>query len=201
MNELLSFFVIIKRMIVFVKGRLIFVGDDFIALENSGLGYKVFVKKDVLDSAQLNQEYSFYTSHIIKEDKSDLYGFETRDEVHFFELLNSVSGVGPKSALAILNLDELENLKAAIKNSDDNYLAQVSGIGKKTAKKMILELQDKVESDIDSNWRKSDSDIYEALRAMGYSASELKEVIRSIPEHLNSDSEKIKYALSRLAIK
>ena len=183
-------------MLAYIKGKCIGVSHDYTVLVNNNLGYKIFLKSETLSNLNIDQEYSFFLSHIVKEDKSDLYGFETQDEVDFFELLLSVPGVGPKSALAIMSLDSLENLKQAVFESNINYLSQVSGIGKKTAKKLVLELQDKIQ-DINTGSQLT-TELTEVLQSMGYKLKEIQEVIKNVDN--NKDlSAQLKDALQQLS--
>ncbi len=187
-------------MLAYIKGKVL-KKHEYLVLLNNGLGYKVHVKKTDLNKVQENQEISLYLHQIITENKNELYGFFDFEEMLFFELLNSVSGIGPKSALAILNLGNLENLKLAISNADYKYLTKVSGIGSKTAKKIILELQEKIESSKqDYNKLGDDVDVLiEALQKLGYKQKEIKSILDKI-DYTKSIEEQIKEAL-RLLLK
>ena len=141
-----------------------------------------------------------YTS--VRENAIDLYGFFTKKEHALFKLLITISGVGPKSALSVLNLAPLEQLASAIASGDDVYLTKVSGIGKKSAAKIVLELKEKmkdiVEDGADISLR-DDMDVLEALTSLGYTTIQSREVVRDINDTTLSTGEKIKEALRRLA--
>ena len=185
-------------MIAYIEGKIINTGKDFVIVLANSVGYKIFLKQDDLLKADTGSTKSFYTSHILRENTSDLYGFSTLEEVTFFETLVSVSGVGPKSALAILSLDSLNNLKKAIANSDTTYLTRVSGIGLKTAKKLVLELQDKLKEFEQESWNKTDDDFIEAMQTLGYNMKDIKSVANKLDTDLDT-GEKIKKALQMLS--
>ena len=184
-------------MIFYIEGVIKDIFDGFAIVFIDGIGYRLYLKKDTLHSLSKNESRAFFVYQYIKEDKNELYGFETLEEREFFELLVSVSGVGPKSALAILSLDNLEKIKQAISNSDELYLSQVSGIGKKTAKKMILELQDKLGAKSDT-YAKTEPELIDALLSLGYKRKELSAVLDKI-DHDKPLEEKVKQALALLS--
>ena len=127
----------------------------------------------------------------------DLYGFQDKEELHFFELLISVSGIGPKSALSILNIAPIETLKEAVITNDSSYLTKVSGIGTKSAQKIVIELQDKIENTAEegSLELRADVDVLDALKALGYNTNEVRMAIKEIPKDTKDTSAKIKEAL------
>ncbi len=181
-------------MIAYIKGVVIHIGGDFLIVENSGIGYKIFIPQQL--KVKIGERIELHLSNIIKEDRNDLYGFGTMDETRFFELLTSISGVGPKSALAIMSLDSIDQLKSAIADGNYNYLTQISGIGLKTAKKMILELQDKLSEFAGESDNTDHEDLIDALKVLGFKLKDIKEHIKNLPDSLETDSEKIKYILS-----
>ena len=183
-------------MIAYISGEVLRILPEYMIVLNGNVGYKVFCAQDILSKHSPKSKVALYTYQVVKEDKNDLYGFETMDEMLFFELLLSVSGVGPKMALAILGLDSMEKLKLAIANGDTAYQTQIPGIGKKKKKKMVLELQDKLAEFAGSSWTLVDNDMVEALKTLGFDAKEIKEYISQIPDNLQTDAEKIKFVLS-----
>lgn len=139
-------------------------------------------------------------SHI-REDAFDLYGFLDRQELEFFEMLINVSGIGPKGALVILGVAPIETLKRAIGTGDTSYLTKISGIGRKTAEKIVLELRDKI-SDKVKNIESGTSlqeelDVLEALKSLGYSQNEARGALKKVPQEANTNT-KIKEALKIL---
>ncbi len=131
-------------MIYSIFGRLALKEENFIVIEAGGFGMKLFVSKTTLDAlpaAANGNEVKLFTHLNVKEDALDLYGFSSQDELDFFELLISVSGVGPRSALAILDVGRLNELSAAIKEGRPDLLTKAAEIGRTTVERMILEMR------------------------------------------------------------
>jgi Holliday junction DNA helicase RuvA len=175
----------------------------FVILDVSGVGYKIFTSTET--ASQLKNSPSpvtILTHLVVREDALDLYGFIDKAEQEFFELLIGISGVGPKSALSILSLAPPETLRKAISSNNTSYLTQVSGIGRKIAEKIVLELRDKIgalESDSDSLDQEAEAIM--AMEALGYSAREAREALRQIPAEVTDTGDKIKLALKQLGVK
>jgi len=129
-----------------------------------------------------------------------MYGFLERQELELFEMLIGVSGIGPRSALQIMGLAGVETLKKAISSEDTSYLTKVSGIGRKTAEKIVLELKDKMGSAGGAHHGelKEESDAVEALKSLGYSQSEAREALKRVGEKIKGTSGRIKEALKIL---
>ena len=185
-------------MIAHIKGTIIYIDEKFVIIDVNGVGYKVFVTIDILSECKQGEESSFWTYTAVRENSIDIYGFTTNQEMSFFELLLSVSGIGPRSALSVLNVAPIETLKKAIASGDTSYLNKVSGIGKKTAEKIIIELRDKLISYKDEEGVHSlrdEGDIIEALKALGYSQSEAREALKQVPDSIEGANARIKEAL------
>ena len=133
----------------------------------------------------------------MRENALDLYGFATKEEWNFFELLLTVSGIGPKSAMAILSVASPATIKQAIVTDDSSRLTKVSGIGKKTAEKIVLELKDKVGIGSIESTRalSSDEGALEAMRSLGYSQSEAREALRAVPSEFQGVNDRLREAL------
>ena len=127
-------------MIARIEGTIVHVADKFLIVDVSGVGYKLYVTTEAIGSSKLGDHTSFWVYTAVRENSLDLYGFKTINEMSFFELLLDVSGIGPRSALGILTVASIDTLKRAIATGDTSYLNKVSGIGKKTAEKIIVEL-------------------------------------------------------------
>jgi Holliday junction DNA helicase RuvA len=166
-------------------------------LEINGIGYGVSVSLECLDKMSLGQEALLYTHHHIGEDKQDLYGFSTADQRDFFELLLSISGVGPKSALSIVSSNDPNILRSAIAKGEPDIFMHAAGVGKKTAERIVLELKSKVgiQPDIASGY----GQVFEALRSLGYNPPEVKKAIAAIPASITDVQEQLKIALQVLA--
>lgn len=190
-------------MIYHLTGKVIFVGERFIVLDVSGVGYKLYVTLDSLKEASKTrgENMDFWTHLHVKEDALDLYGFKEKAELEFFELLINVPGVGPRTALSVLNIASLDSIKSAISSGDATYLTKVSGIGRKTAEKIVLELKDKFSSSKDGVWSeamKGDAEAIEALEALGYSAKEAREAVKKVSKENEGTNQKVREALKIL---
>lgn len=183
-------------MIGSIKGKVIYQAEKFVIIEtNSGIGYRVNINLPTS-----GEVFLFIHTHI-REDALDLYGFLKYSELEFFEMLIGVSGIGPKGALGILGIASIDTLKKAISTSDVTYLTKISGIGKKTAEKIVIELRDKLvkeNKEIGSVTSLRDElDALEALKSLGYSQNEAREALKKVSPELNTNA-KIKEALKIL---
>lgn len=187
-------------MLASIKGKIILIKDKFVIIESNDIGYKIYLSPENLLFCNENKEsINLWIYHHIREDASDLYGFLKYDDLEFFEMLLSVSGIGPKGALTILGIADANTIKKAIKKNDLAYLTKISGIGKKTAEKMILELRDKL-GELDNNELGDELDVLEALKALGYGAYEIRNILKELPSNLDTNS-KIREALKALGKK
>jgi len=194
-------------MISLLKGKVIESGNRHIVVEVNNIGYKVFVTDDTLRSHKMNTMTTLWTHFAVREDAQDLYGFLAKKERDFFELLITVSGVGPKSALNILSLVSSETLGSAIRTGSVAHLVKVSGIGRKTAEKIVLELKDKIggmgadsSTEMTANMS-SDMDVIEALKALGYDNDDARETLKKIDKNISDTGAKVKAALKLLGTK
>jgi Holliday junction DNA helicase RuvA len=162
-----------------------------------GVGYKVFGTKDTIARLSAGANASLWTHLAVRESALDLYGFTGEEELRFFELLLTVSGIGPKSALAVLDIASVESLRSAISSGNGSYLVKVSGIGRKTAEKIVLELRDKVGAPTESSSAamSGDAEAMEAMRSLGYSAQEARDALRKVPAEIEKASERLREAL------
>jgi holliday junction DNA helicase RuvA len=188
-------------MIAHLEGALLVQEEQYIVLVVSGVGYAVHVSKDTLTSLpEVGESVALWTHLAVRENALDLYGFSSPVDRDFFEQLISISGIGPKSALAILDVAPVPTLQAAIRSGDSSYLTKVSGVGKKNSQKIILELREKLEDMPSANKEvaRTDTDVLEALTALGYTARDAREALKHIPQDIGGASERIKAALSAL---
>jgi Holliday junction DNA helicase RuvA len=187
-------------MIRRLSGRIISHGESTVVIDAGGIGYLVFVSPHTLLEIAHQEEASLWTYLAVRENALDLYGFKTTEELSFFELLLSVSGIGPKSALGILNIASLSELRRAIHENNPSYLTKVSGVGKKSAEKIVLELKDKigaVESE-EGETLSGDMEAIEALQALGYPTHVARDTLRSIPRDITETAERVRAALKKL---
>lgn len=184
-------------MIGHLRGNVICKEDKHLILDVSGVGYKVYATIETLESCHLKGEASLWIHHTIREDASDLYGFVHSDELSFFELLIGISGIGPRTALGILNTTSVSDLKKAVSSGDTSHLTKVSGIGKKNAEKIVLELKDKFGKEDDTSSIKEEVDALDALKTLGFDHKTAREALKSVTD-ANSTEERIKRALKIL---
>lgn len=190
-------------MIAHLSGNLFFASERFIVLDVGGVGYKVRVTLDTLRAIRekTGEKVSLWVHTVVREDALDLYGFQNEEELEFFEMLISVSGIGPKSGLGILNIASVAHLKEAIINGNAAALTKVSGIGAKSAQKIILELRDKmgdIGSEISGGTLHEEHDAIAGLVALGYAERDAREALKSIPAEIKGPSARIKQALKQL---
>ena len=192
-------------MYEYLTGQLTKISPTYIVIEVSGVGYILNVANPYAWSSKLNQTLTIYVHQVIREDAHSLYGFSDEAEKQVFLRLISVSGIGPKSALAIIARDDNEGLVAAIDSSDITYLTKFPGVGKKTASQMVLDLAGKFVLDpgrIAKQMKTSNAaldEAMEALAALGYKASELKKISSKLEAERGKTAEEyIKLALKLL---
>lgn len=191
-------------MIAYLKGKIIAKTNNYIILEAGSVGYQVFAGENFLATLTKGHETEIYIHHRVREEASDLYGFADLEELELFELLLSVSGVGPKSALAVISLASSHDIKEAIIRGDANLLTKVSGIGKKTAERLVLELKNKVAKisggiSLTGGGMSGSGDELDALMSLGYSINEAREALNAVEPAITSSSGRVKAALKYLA--
>ncbi len=187
-------------MIASISGTITAKGDRFLVIETGGLGYQVFVTTATLGSAQEGENVKLFTYHHVSETASDLFGFPTLADVEFFEMLLGISGIGPRTALAVMNVAKLPDLKTAILKNDASLLTTVSGIGKKTAERIVLELRGKIEaaSSDEAAGTEEDATVIDALVALGYSRAQARSALQKLPPSLNGVSDRVREALKHM---
>lgn len=186
-------------MIGSLKGKVQFKSQTYIILETSGVGYKVFITPSLMLQVKLNQELTLVIFTYVREDQFSLYGFTALAELEFFELLLTISGIGPKSGLGIMSMASLDMIKSAIVSEDPSVFTKVSGIGRKTAERVIIELRDKLKTEADAMpVAKEHSDAVDALLALGFSQQEARQALKAVPKEITNLQEKIKLALKQL---
>ncbi len=175
--------------------------DNFIIVTVSGVGYKVYVIDRLLNDLRLGQEVELYTYTQVAETVLDLYGFANQDDLAFFELLIGISGIGPRSALGILQKAKTEDIRQAVQSGNASVLAKVSGLGPKTAEKVVTGLKDKLGS-VSSGagaWDAQFGDALEALVGLGYSPVQARDALAQVPA--TEVGEQVKEALKHLGRK
>lgn len=193
-------------MIAYLKGTVLNKRKNYLIIEVAGVGYEVYVTQKLFSEVVTGQPIEIYTHQYIKEDALDLYGFKTLDELELFELLISISGVGPKSALGIMGIATAEELSSSIARGDASMLTKVSGIGRKTAERVVLELRDKmatlnfeaVAAGAGATAVAAQSDEIDALMALGYSLQQAREALRQVDPSITKSGERVREALKKI---
>lgn len=192
-------------MIRLLRGTVVGRGKDFltIVLGSAGgaIGFKVFMPEPSLAAAREGESVEIQTYLQVREDALTLFGFATEDELATFELLLSVNGVGPKVALSTLSTLSPDAFRMALANDEPGLIARVPGIGKRTAQKIVLELKDKVNVPADglvalAAAADADSDVMDALIALGYSVVEAQRALQGLPADAIGTEERLRLALS-----
>ncbi len=193
-------------MYKYIKGTIEEIGEDFIVVDNNNIGYKIFTSSNtILNINNDSNEKKLYTYLHVREDQMSIYGFITREELDIFKLLLSVSKIGPKVGLAIVSTMTPSEIKISISTDDIKTLTKAPGVGKKTAKRIILDLKDKIEDNIiveksslslnNNNFNETIS----ALISLGYTKEEAKRAISKIDTDSNNTEDIIKLALNELS--
>jgi Holliday junction DNA helicase RuvA len=194
-----------RSMIYSVSGKLALKGNNFVVIETGGLGLKLFVSEGTLKGLPaVGGSAKLFSYFHVRENGMELFGFLSDDELGFFEMLISVSGVGPKSALAILDVAPMGELSAAIKEGRPDLLTRASGIGRKTAERVIVELKTKVQSSKSGQVVEKmdvDGDLVEALSNLGYRREEARVAVGKVDAKIVGLEERLKAALGILSKK
>ena len=188
-------------MIAHIFGKVAEKFGGAIIVDVMGVGYEINVAANDYDAVKYGDDVKFYTYHHIREQSQELFGFSTLAAKKLFEMLITVQGVGPKAALSILSLDVAENVRNAIANADSAYLAKASGVGKKTAERVVVDLSDKVglpivykhSSPAQTDLNMTDEAL-EALIALGYNLTDATKALEGVSSEL-STSERVREAL------
>lgn len=185
-----------------MEGEIKFKTERFVVLDVNGVGYRVFVAFETMkEAAKKKGPVLLWTHQHVRENLMDLYGFLNYAELHFFEMLIGISGIGPKSALAIISVAPLDALKKAIAAGETSYLTKVSGVGRRLSEKIVVELRDKLgAAGVDKTGQgfKEEEDALEALRSLGYSLKESRDALRNLPEDAKGTEKIVKHALRNM---
>ncbi len=190
-------------MIYTLTGKIQSVQPHAVVIETEGgVGYLVCTTPETIKRIILEGKVRMYTHLQVREDALELYGFATEEELSFFKLLTTVSGVGPKAAMAILGVAEIATLRSAIASGKPELLSKAGGVGKKTSERIIVELKDKVgKSEGGTKALELDIDILGALQSLGYSTHEAQHVIKGLSSEITNFSDRLKAVLKMLGKK
>lgn len=186
-------------MIAFLSGKIRSKNERTVILDVNNVGYLVSIPRGLSEKISIGKNLELHIHTHVREDAISLYGFSTHEEWQLFELLLTVSGVGPKMALEILNAP-LSRVRHAIAKKDSSFLTQIPGIGKKTAERIIIDLEGKIKEELMIEETGSASldrreDLVSALVSLGYSRQQVTSGLKKIPQEIESDEAIIKYFL------
>ena len=179
-------------MIAHVFGKVAEKFNSSLVIDVHGVGYEISVATNDFDAVVLDQEVKFYTYHHVREQAEELFGFSSLAAKKLFEMLITVQGVGPKAALAILSLGDAEQVRNAIANADSGFVQKATGVGKKTAERVVVDLSDKVglpthysqtETPLQTELNTSDEAL-EALMALGYTLADATKALENVDANL-----------------
>ncbi len=191
-------------MIAHVFGKVAEKFNGSLVIDVHGVGYEVSVVTNDFDAVILDQEVKFYTYHHVREQSEELFGFSSLAAKKLFEMLITVQGVGPKAALAILSLGDAEQVRNAIANADSGFVQKATGVGKKTAERVVVDLSDKVglpthygrtEAPLQTELNTSDEAL-EALMALGYTLADATKALENVDVNLPT-SQRVTEALKK----
>ena len=198
-------------MYAYIKGTLEEKSTDSIVVETAGIGYKIYVSEHTMAKlGEIGEKVKIYTHYHVREDNISLYGFMSNEELKMFELLLQVSGIGAKTAIAMLSNITPSKFALAIISNDLKTLTKIPGIGNKSAQRMVLELKDKLKTEtaiegadeevlVQQNNNESISEAGQALQILGYNKGEIAKIFDKIETHNLTTEELIKEALKHLA--
>lgn len=188
-------------MIAMIRGVVDFVDVRSVIVDVGGVGYEIFCPVAVLARAMVGEELKVYIYQHVREDDVRLFGFANREELEIFKMFLGVDGVGPKVAMAIFSTYRYEEIVNALQRGEERFFASVSGLGKKTAAKIILEMKDKLDFVITreaETAQRVNNDVVDALVALGYSEREVMGVMQGVDASLPVDQQ-IKLALKKVS--
>lgn len=190
-------------MISYIQGKVLNKFEKSLIVENNGIGYEVFIPAIDLNKLTEGSKIALYTRTYLREEQIAIYGFKSAESLEFFKTLLNVPGVGPKTAMELMNI-ELNKLKGAILHADLAALTKIPGIGKKTAERIILELKSKLEILTSGTTYKKENEseiedeIVEAITRLGYQKHHVHRVLKNLPKTIKNAEETIKYFLQNV---
>jgi len=177
-------------MLSYLKGKIRDKNKDFFVLENQGIGFKVFVSEKCLKEIKENEEREFFIFYAIRKEKPELYGFLSKEELKVFEMIERVSGIGPKGALLISSLGTIDELRRAVEEKNFSYFSRIKGIGRKKVQKILLELGGSLKDEIPT-----EDEALKALTSLGFSRKEAIKALDSVPKEIREVKERVQTAL------
>lgn len=187
-------------MISYLNGKCIDKSEKNFILNVGGVGYLVFSTESMISDIKIDEDYSCWTYLAVRENALEIFGFKEKGELNFFELLISIPGIGPRGALGVMSVSDVDTLTHAITSGNTSYLTKISGIGKKTAEKIVLELRDKLHAGEGTEGVSlaGQTDALLALQSLGYGEREAREALKEVSVEISDTGEKVKEALKVL---
>lgn len=175
-------------MYEYIFGNLVNLKEDYVVLENNGIGYRIYTSKNSFMDLKINEEVTMYIDFNVRDDGIFLYGFTTEEELNMFSMLRLVSRIGPKVALGVLSTLTSNEIKRAIVNGNTSTLCNAPGVGKKTAERIVLELKDRIDEDeltdnihlkVNGN-RENIEGAIQGVMSLGYTRGEIRKVLNQM---------------------
>jgi Holliday junction DNA helicase RuvA len=182
-------------MISFIRGKIKIKNENFVIIENNDIGFKIFVSPKTLEKINLGEIVEFFIFFAIRNEKPELYGLLTEEELKIFEIIEKISGIGPKGAMLIASLGTFEELKRAVENQDFGFFSKIKGIGKKKIQKIILELGGTLRKLEEKDPSDESDEALKSLMALGFSMKESKKALEGIPDDIKDTSQRVQQAL------
>ncbi len=182
-------------MISFIRGKIKIKNGSFVIVENNDIGFKIFISPKTLEKINIGEILEFFIFFAVRNEKPELYGFLTEEELKVFEIIEKISGIGPKGAMLIASLGTLEELKKAIENQDFGFFSKIKGIGRKKIQKIILELGGTLKKLEEKKPFSKEDEALKGLMALGFSAKESKKALEGVPEDIKDTSQRVQHAL------
>jgi Holliday junction DNA helicase RuvA len=180
-------------MIASIQGKVIAIGEDHLVIDVGGIGYQVYVPGPVIETLRRGEKTSLFTQLIVRQDALALFGFQGQEDLFLFQQLIKVNGVGPRLALETLSTHSAEIIKRAVLQKQEAIFSQVPGIGKKTAQKILLSLEDRIPFDeefvVEPEVEGINAEVQEALISLGYSVLEAQAALQNLPNDAPLDLE------------
>jgi Holliday junction DNA helicase RuvA len=182
-------------MIGYLKGRVMSVGRNYVIIDTGGVGYKVNTREGFKN----DEVVEVFTHQYVREDALDLYGFGKLEDLETFELMLTVGGVGPRMAISIVDDLGKDKIIQAISTGDTTLFRTVSGVGQKLAAKIIIELKNKIaKGELPGSFFDGGDEVVEALKAFGLQRQEVMEILKDLPEKVDTAEDKIKFVLKNV---
>jgi len=186
-------------MIHFVKGKIVTKKKDYIILEHQGIGFKIYLSEKNLERLTEGEEITIYTHLTLRNDRIELYGVLSQEEMYLYQIFERISGIGPKGALTLASVGSLQDFKKAIEEGDLSFFEGVKGIGKKKIQKIILEIGGELKRISEEKEGKVNQEALKALIALGFNKTDAKQALGSVSKEIKNTEDQIKEALKILS--